>query len=206
MSQGNLSMRLMTVLQKLSELFSARRAPAGYRPGVTLEHLRRNLGLARFESSAPALATVVTDDGGLQLEIVERTESQLLMHLVLTEFVLHVPASTQGTARLELHHGGAIRRSGIHCRQRSGDTPLATRLQAAVEQDPGLYQALMPLDFKRLRIDLQGQQWCVRLEHMGGSEVVNRMPAFRRYIPLDREQRAALLTTLSGLQRVLGNL
>ena len=64
----------------------------------------------------------------------------------------------------------------------------------------------MPLDFKRLRIDLQGRQWCVRLEHMGGSEVVNRMPAFRRYIPLIREQRTVLLATLSGLQRVLATL
>jgi len=206
MSQGNLSTRLTNVLQKLSELFSIRRAPAGYRPGVTLEHLRRNLGLARFELSGPVPATLVSDDGSLHLEVVERTESQLLMHLVMTEFVLRVPASIEGTARLELHHGGAIRRNGIRCRQRGGDTALAARLQAALEQDPALYQALMPLDFKRLRIELQGRQWCVCLEHMGGSEVVNRMPAFRRYIPIGREQRMALLTVLSGLQRVLRNL
>nr|POA14632.1 DUF3156 domain-containing protein [Pseudomonas sp. MPBD7-1] len=187
-------------------MFSSQRAPAGYRPGVTLEHLRRNLALARFEVAGPAMATVVTDDGSLHLEIIERTESQLLMHLVMTEFVLRVPASREGTACLELHHGGALRRSGIRCRQRDGRSDLATRLQAAVETDPALYQALMPLDFKRLRIDLQGRQWCVRLEHMGGSEVVNRMPGFRRYIPLSREQRGALLAALSGLQRVLATL
>lgn len=206
MSLGNLPASLSTVLQKLSELFSAHRAPSGYRPGVTLEHLRRNLGLARFETAGPASAIAVTDDGRLQLEIVERTESQLLMHLVMTEFVLRVPASREGTACLELHHGGAVRRSGIRCRQRGGDSGLATRLKAAVENDLALYQALMPLDFKRLRIDLQGRQWWVRLEHMGGSEVVNRMPAFRRYIPLSREQRSALLAVLSGLQRVLETL
>jgi hypothetical protein len=79
-------------------------------------------------------------------------------------------------------------------------------LKTAIEGDPALYQALMPLDFKRLRIDLQDHQWCVRLEHMGGSEVVNRMPAFRRYIALSREQRIALWAVLSGLQRVLGTL
>lgn len=206
MSQGNLRASLSTLLQKLSELFSAQRAPAGYRPGATLEHLRRNLALARFEVAGPATATAATNDGSLQLEIVERTESQLLMHLVMTEFVLRAPASREGTARLELHHGGAVRRSGIRCRQRDGSSDLAARLQAAVEQDLVLYQALMPLDFKRLRIDLQGRQWCVRLEHMGGSEVVNRMPAFRRYIPLSREQRTVLLATLSGLQRVLATL
>ena len=206
MSQGNLRASLSTLLQKLSELFSAQRAPAGYRPGATLEHLRRNLALARFEVVGPATATAATDDGSLQLEIVERTESQLLMHLVMTEFVLRVPATQEGTARLELHHSGAVRRSGIRCRQRDGRSDLAARLQVAVEQDLVLYQALMPLDFKRLRIDLQGRQWCVRLEHMGGSEVVNRMPAFRRYIPLSREQRTVLLATLSGLQRVLATL
>ncbi|WP_335944719.1 DUF3156 family protein [Pseudomonas sp. G166] len=206
MSRGNLSANLSNLRQKLSELFSVQRAPSGYRPGVTLELLRRNLGLARFEVSGPAAATVVTDDGSLQLEVVERTESQLLMHLVMTEFVLRVPASREGTARLELHHSGAVRRRGIACRQRGGDGELAGRLRTAIEHDSVLYQALMPLDFKRLRIDLQGRQWCVRLEHMGGSEVVNRMPAFRRYIPLSREQRTALLAALSGLQRVLGTL
>ena len=205
MSQGNLPASLSTVLQRLSERLRAHRAPAGYRPGVTLEHVRRNLGLAHFVWSGPTTATVASDDGRLQLEIVERTESQWLMHLVMTEFVLRVPASMEGTARLELHHGGAVRRKGLRCRQRGADQALAARLQAAVTHDQGLYQALMPLDFKRLRIDLHERQWCVRLEHMGGSEVVNRMPAFRRYIALGGEQRAALLASLSGLQRVLAS-
>jgi len=206
MNLGNLPMCLSTVLQKLSELFSAQRAPAGYRPGVTLELLRRNLGLAGFELTGPATATVIVDDGDLQLEVAERTESQLLMHLVLTEFMMRVPASREGTARLQLHHGGAVRRRGIRCRQRGGGSELPALLQAAVEQDLALYEALMPLDFKRLDIELQGRQWCVRLEHMGGSEVVNRMPAFRRYIALNREQRMGLLAVLSGLQRVLQTL
>lgn len=203
MSRGTLTTGISTMLQKLSELFSARRAPAGYRPGVTLEHLRRNLGLASFEQTEPTAARASLDDGSLQLEIVERTESQLLMHLVMTEFVIQVPASREGTASFELHHSGAVRRTGIRCRQRSGDAALLTRLQAGLQEDRALHQALMPLDFKRLRIDLQGHQWCVRLEHMGGSEVVNRMPAFRRYIALSRDQRTWLLDTLTGLQRLL---
>ncbi|SEN99786.1 Protein of unknown function [Pseudomonas sp. NFACC39-1] len=203
MSQDTLTTGISTMLQKLSELFSPRRAPAGYRPGVTLEHLRRNLGLASFEQTAPTAARVSLDDGGLQLEIVERTESQLLMHLVMTEFVLRVPATREGVASFELHHTGSVRRTGIRCRQRVGDAALLAGLQAGLEADSGLQQALMPLDFKRLRIDLQARQWCLRLEHMGGSEVVNRMPAFRRYIALNREQRDWLLGALSGLQRVL---
>ncbi|MCU1736865.1 MULTISPECIES: DUF3156 family protein [Pseudomonas] len=194
------------MLQKLSELFSARRAPAGYRPGVTLEHLRRNLGLASFDQTGPTAAQVSLDVDGLQVEIVERTESQLLMHLVMTEFVIRVPASRAGMATFELHHTGAVRRTGIRCRQRVGDTALLAELQARLQADGALYQALMPLDFKRLRIGLQGQQWCVRLEHMGGSEVINRMPAFRRYIALSGEQRNSLFDTLAGFQRILRNL
>lgn len=191
------------MLQKLSELFSAGRAPAGYRPGVTLEYLRRNLGLASFQQTGPSAARFDVDDEGLQLEVLERTEAQLLMHLVMTEFTLRVPASREGTARFELHHTGAIRRQGIRCRQRAGDPALLGMLQAGLEKNGALYQALMPLDFKRLRVDLQDRQWCVRLEHMGASEVVNRMPAFRRYIPLSLDQRTWLLDAMRHWQRLL---
>jgi hypothetical protein len=194
------------MLQKLSELFSAQRTPAGYRPGVTLEHVRRNLGLVRFEQTGPTAARATLDDESLHLEIVERTESQLLMHLVMTEFVIRVPASRAGIASIELHHTGAVRRTGIRCRQRGGDSALLAEVQAGLQADSALYQALMPLDFKRLRIELQGHQWCVRLEHMGGSEVVNRMPALRRYIALSRDQRTGLLDALSGFQRLLRTL
>ncbi|WP_026145368.1 DUF3156 family protein [Pseudomonas asplenii] len=193
------------MLQKLSELFGAGRAPTGYRPGVTLEHLRRNLGVAGFEQNGPTSARIALGDD-LQLEVVERTESQLFMHLVMTEFVLRVPALREGTASFELHHGGAVRRTGIRCRQRSGERSLLAGLEAGLQDDGALYQALMPLDFKHLRIDLQERQWCVRLEHMGGSEVVNRMPAFRRYIALGREQRDSLFQALAELQRLLRSL
>ncbi|KPA89300.1 Protein of unknown function (DUF3156) [Pseudomonas asplenii] len=205
MNRGTRTTATPTMLQKLSELFGANRAPTGYRPGVTLEHLRRNLAVAGFAQSGPSSAQITLDDG-LQLEVVERTESQLFMHLVMTEFVLRVPALSEGTARFDLHHGGAIRRTAVRCRQRSGEHSLLVALEAGLQPGSALYQALMPLDFKRLRIDLAQGQWCVRLEHMGGSEVVNRMPAFRRYIALSREQRASLFAALAGLQRLLRTL
>ncbi|WP_248731888.1 DUF3156 family protein [Pseudomonas sp. MWU13-2517] len=187
-------MVIATLRQKLFELLRADRPPTGYRPGVTLAHLRRNLGLATLQVN------------GFAFEIVERTESQLLMHLVMTEFLLQVPASAGGTGRFEVHHGGAIRRNGIRVRCRSGNPALGRELQARLQADDVLLQALMPLDFKRLRFELQDRQWSVRLEHMGGSEVVNRMPAFRRYIALSPVQREHLLATLAGLQRVLSTL
>lgn len=206
MSLATLTTAISTMLQKLSELFTAQRAPAGYRPGVTLEYLRRNLGLKSFTSTGPAKALLFLEDIGLHVEIGERTESQLLMHLVMTEFMIKVPASAQGHAHFDLHHSGAIRRAGLTCRQRTGDPALRDRLQTRLQEDKGLHQSLMRLDFKRLQIDLNGHEWRVRLEHMGGSEVVNRMPAFRRYIALSGEQREGLLSVLTGFQRVLGGL
>ncbi|CRM33095.1 hypothetical protein [Pseudomonas sp. 22 E 5] len=206
MSLATFTTSLSSMLQKLSELFSAQRAPAGYRPGVTLEYLRRNLGLASFTSTGPASAVFSLDASGLEVTIVERTEAQLLMHLVMTEFRIQLPASQQGSARWDLHHRGSIRRTGLACRQRAGEATLLARLEAALAGDASLHEALMALDFKHLRIELQAQQWRVRLEHMGGSEVVNRMPAFRRYIALSPAQRASLFTVLAGLQRVLSGL
>ena len=115
-------------------------APRRVSTGVTLAHLRRDLGLATLEVD------------GVAFEIVERTESQLLMHLVLTECVLRVPAAAGGAGSFEVHHGGAIRRSGIHVRRRAGNQALGRELQARLQADSALFQALMPLDFKRLRI------------------------------------------------------
>jgi hypothetical protein len=206
MSLASITTVISTVLQKLSELFSARRAPAGYRPGVTLEYLRRNLGRASFTSTGPAKAVLFLEEIDLQVEIVERTESQLLMHLVMTEFMIKVPALEEGNARLDLHHSGSIRRTGLTCKQRSGEPAVLARVQACLQEDEALHQSLMQLDFKRLRIDLNGHAWHVRLEHMGGSEVVNRMPAFRRYIALSGEQQEELLRVLAGFQRVLSGL
>lgn len=203
MSLATLTTAISSRLQNLSEVFSARRAPAGYRPGVTLEYLRRNLGLASFTSTGPASGVFFLEQGGLAVDVVERTEAQLLMHLVMTQFTLTVPASEEGVARFELHHSGSIRRTGLTYRQRSGEPLLLARLKARIEDDQALQPLLMRLDFKSLHIDLHGQQWHLRLEHMGGSEVVNRMPAFRRYIALSVEQRAALLSVLGGFERVL---
>ncbi|WP_425928390.1 DUF3156 family protein [Pseudomonas sp. NyZ201] len=178
------------------------RAPSGYRPGVTLEHLRRNLGLAGCQVLEPGRACFSLADA-VAFEVRERTESQLLMHIVVCEFRLQCSAASEGSATLELHHTGAIRRSGLGWKQKGGEAGLMETLRQRLEQDRTLYQALMPLDFKRLRLERAEGQWTVVLEHMGGSEVVNRMPAFRRYIRVDSQQRELLLTALIGFKRLL---
>ncbi len=175
------------------------RTPAGYRPGATLARLRHNLGLTDLQS----VASFTYREDGPRIEVRERTESHLLMHLVMCEFILCVPAHGQGRLRAELHHTGALRRSGVACRRRGGDQAMFERLDARLA---AVHAILMPLDFKRLTIDCQDGQWQVTLEHMGASEVVNRMPALRRYIPLDAEQRKHLWRAFDALQLMLRDL
>ncbi|WP_277962567.1 DUF3156 family protein [Pseudomonas sp. RIT-To-2] len=175
------------------------RTPSGYRPGVTLEHVRRNLGLE-------ALGGAFTTADGLRVEVAERVESQWLMHLVMTEFSVRAPASRQSALSLEMRHIGAWRRTGVACARLRGESGWAQRVRQALEQDAALRAALMPLDFKRLRVQAQGGQWCVTLEHMGASEVVNQVPAFRRYIRLDERQRPLLLAALTHLHRCVSTL
>ncbi|WP_259767086.1 DUF3156 family protein, partial [Pseudomonas protegens] len=64
-------------------------------------------------------------------------------------------------------------------------------------------ERLLPLDFKHLELWRDEQGWQVRLEHFGASEVVNRLPGFRRYIRLSAQQRAALLGSFTELYKLL---
>lgn len=195
---------LPVLLSRLFDGLTAERDPSGYCPGVTLEYLRRNLGISDWQVIEPRTARLSVP--GLSCEVRERTESQLLMHLVMSEFVLRVPGQTQCSGRYDMHHTGSIRRTGLRCRHRGGDDSALPALRRALALDEALRAALMPLDFKRLRLEVAEGLWIVRLEHMGGSEVVNRMPAFRRYISITVEQKTALFSALIALQRVLGQL
>lgn len=196
----------ITVLRSLSDRFIRQRQPSGYRPGETLAHVRRNFGGLSFEALEPTRGRFGTADG-LCFEAQERTHSELLMHLVLTDFVLQVPSREVGALQIELRHTGAVRRTGLTCKRRAGEAAALAALEAALLHDQPLRAALMPLDFKRLVIGRgEAGGWTVSLEHMGASEVVNRMPSFRRYIRLDDRQRDGLLQSLSALQRILQTL
>lgn len=192
------------MLQKLSDLFGKQRLPSGYRSGATLELVRRNLGGLPFEVlEGGARGRFSVPASGLSFEVVERTQSELLMHLVLTDFVLRVPSPGKAPARIEIRHSGALTRTGLVCKQRQGEADELATVQAALLGDEVLRQALMPLDFKRLSIARDADGWQVNLEHMAASEVVNRMPNFRRYIRLNDSQRDCLIAALTALQRIL---
>ncbi|TLP65506.1 MULTISPECIES: DUF3156 family protein [Pseudomonas] len=192
------------MIRRLRERLLAPRAPAGYRPGVTLGHLARNLGPLPMLRREAAVGTLQAQ--GWSAEVRECVEAHLLMHVVSCEFRVQVPALQQGDVRLVLRHTGAIRRTGVSCVRRGGDAQRFTQVREALLGDAALLAALMPLDFKRLTLECRDGQWSLALEHMGGSEVVNRMPAFRRYIQISPSQREHLLASLGlfseRLQRI----
>ncbi|WP_256657872.1 DUF3156 family protein [Pseudomonas sp. 2FG] len=191
------------MFRSLSEFFSRQRPPSGYRPGVTLGHLRRDLAPLVFEPLEGGRAHVSTPDGGLGFDVRELPQSQFLMHIVATEFSFHAPGLSPGAAKIDLRHTGTIRRQGIACRLRSGEGVELASLIGRLQGDAELLTALMPLDFRRLQLERGEAGWTVRLEHIGASEVVNRMPSFRRYIRLTAEQRAHLLKAFSELRAIL---
>lgn len=192
------------MLQRLSELFGKQRLPAGYRPGATLEQVRRNFAGLPFEAlegGARGRFSVAAAD--LTFEVAERTHSELLMHLVLTDFLLQVPTLGSGLVAVDIRHSGALTRTGLVCRRRQGEGAELAAVEQRLLGDQALCRALMPLDFKRLSIARLGEHWQVSLEHIGASEVVNRVPSFRRYIRLGDEQRDCLIAALVALQRIL---
>ena len=68
----------------------------------------------------------------LSLEVRERVQAHLFMHIVSTEFSLFV-AAPGAAGQLELRHAGCLRRRGILCKVRSGSglEPLREALQGA---------------------------------------------------------------------------
>lgn len=189
--------------QNLSEFWH--RPPAGYRPGATLNQLRRDLPGLDWAPQAPGLAHVTWAEADLDFEVQELPQAQFLMHLVVCEFRLRVPALPGPQARIDIRHTGAIRRQGVAAALKQGVKAQWAGLLQQLQSDPQLLAALLPLDFKRLQLQRDAQGWRVCLEHFGASEVVNRLPGFRRYIRLSNEQRAALLAAFARLQALLSD-
>ncbi|NIE75138.1 DUF3156 family protein [Pantoea sp. Ap-967] len=194
------------MIRHLREHLLAPRALAGYRPGVTLGHLLRNLGSLQVQQQGSTTAELRDPAQGWCAELRECVQAHLLMHVVTCEVSLRVPALQQGAMRLELRHTGALRRTGVTAVYRSGDKACFAQVREQLLADAPLLAALMPLDFKRLTLECSHGQWRLVLEHMGGSEVVNRMPAFRRYIQVSPPQRGHLLACLARFSQLLPHL
>ncbi|AZC24626.1 DUF3156 family protein [Pseudomonas sessilinigenes] len=195
-------MNLSSWRQNLFEFWH--RPPSGYRPGLTLNQLRRDLAGLEFDGQGMARGTFRCLQRGLAFEVAECPQAQFLMHIVACQWSMRVPCAGPGQARITLRHTGAIRRQGVAARLQVGDSADWAPLLQRLCRDRQLLEVLLPLDFKRLELCRDERGWQVTLEHFGASEVVNRLPGMRRYIRLNTEQREALLGSFSHLQRLLG--
>ena len=179
--------------------------PPGFRPGVTLEHALAELpaGLAVATTGASS-AILRTTDGGLECAVRERVERHFLMHIVALEFEMNVPAAALPGGRIEVRNTGILFRTGIACTVPGKQRTALQAVTERIEADQALHRALMNLNFRHCTLVGSAEGWSVRLEPYGASEVVNRRPAFRRYIRLGREQADALVTALGAFSRILG--
>ncbi len=178
--------------------------PAGYAAGATLRRIQAELQRRLTTVSTEGTRALLEGNGGrFRCAVEERVESHFMMHIVTAEFALHVPAAVAPGAKLNLNNSGLLRKRGIRCRTSRRWQEELKQLCAALEQDAAVSAALTGLNFRNCQIEAIETGWSIRLEPYGGSEVVNRLPAFRRYIRLGPEQVDCLVLALHALSRVL---
>jgi hypothetical protein len=175
------------------------RLPANYRPGALLARLGADLGTCERRVLEATAAEFSSAPLGLTFEVRERVETHFLMHIVVAQFVFAIPGAGAGSERIRIRHRGALMRTGVEFIATDGACAVIPHLQA----DQNLSAALIPLDFTHCELTRDGSGWRMHLQHYGASEVVGRVPALRRYVPLVPEQRTALLASFAATQRVL---
>lgn len=191
------------LLKSFGGLFD--RAPAGYAPGATLGRMLAQArgSLAVVAMQPPAGALLATPDGSLQFEVRERVERHFLMHIVALEFTLKVPTNSLPGARIGVGNAGFWTSSGVSFRVPSGQREALKPVTERLAGDRELVGALLGFDFRRCQLTGTAEGWTVGIEPFAASEVVNRMPSFRRYIRLVREQADALVAALQAFERIL---
>lgn len=181
-------------------------APPGFRPGHTLasalDDLRNGF---RFLEVNGGEAVLQAREGGLIIRAIERLERHFQMHLVSLDMTLAVAGRVAAGTCIAVRNTGLLRRTGITCAVSTKDRGKVTQLVRQLIADPALKEALMELDFRRCILESTEQGWLVTIEPYGASEVVNRMPSFRRYIRLDTGQVHALKGAFTALQRILAD-
>jgi hypothetical protein len=141
-------------------------------------------GAARFSTAA------------LTFDVREIVDRHFLMHTVIAQFEFLIAAPGPASSRIRVRHRGALRRQGIEFEGNGHEV-------TALQRDGDLAAALMPLDFTRCAILGAPSGWRIELQHYGASEVVGRIPALSRYVPLIASQRESMLAAFRGFARVL---
>ncbi|HEM7874861.1 DUF3156 family protein [Burkholderia contaminans] len=178
--------------------------PPGHRPGAIAARVLADLRAEREADGAAGLTARLPN--GVRVTIGERVERQFLMHTVSVKVAATAcgPA-VQGSARVR--QTGWLRSTGIDAVAVPGCDPGFVDAVAALVAEPSLADALRPLHLTDCTIDARDGRWTLAIVPFGGSEVVNRMPSFRRYVRLTGEQAAALsaacLAFETALRRIL---
>ncbi len=178
--------------------------PPGHRPGAIAARVLADLGAVRDADGGGSLTARLPN--GVRVGIDERVDRQFLMHTVSVT----VAATARGPAvqgRARVTQIGWLRRTGIDAIAEPGCDPGFVDTVAALVAEPSLADALRPLHLTDCAIDARDGRWTLAIVPFGGSEVVNRMPSFRRYVRLTGEQAAALsaacLAFETALRRIL---
>jgi hypothetical protein len=153
--------------------------------------VRRSEGTAEF----------VPEEGGPVLEVSERVERRFLGRTVIARFRTVVPARDWGPGRASVIHTGRLRRQGIEVRDEYGSDE-AAELVETLGNDAEFVRSATQLDFTRFELSLDGEVCIADVELMGASLVAIAFPPIRSYVRLHRDQREALIGTLTALERV----
>ncbi|OXI30386.1 hypothetical protein CFB89_24750 [Burkholderia sp. AU16741] len=178
-------------------------SPPGHRPGAIAARVLADLRAVRDADDAGGVGGVTARlPNGVRVSVDECVERQFLMHTVnvMVTVAADGPAA-QGGARVR--QTGWLRRTGIDAALVSGCDPVFVDTLAALLAEPALADALRPLHLTDCAIGARDGRWTLAIVPFGGSEVVNRMPSFRRYVRLIDEQAAALSAACLAFETVL---
>jgi hypothetical protein len=177
------------------------RPPPGHRPGAIAARVLADLGAVR-DANGAAADTMARLPNGVRVRADERVERQFLMHTVSVRVMVaaHGPAA-EGRARVL--QTGWLRRTGVAAEPERRCDPGFARAVAALVAQPSLADALRPLHLSDCTIAARDGRWTFAVVPFGGSEVVNRMPSFRRYVRLTGEQAAALSAACLAFETAL---
>ncbi|WP_333990764.1 DUF3156 family protein [Burkholderia orbicola] len=182
--------------------------PPGHRPGAIAARVLADLRAVRDDDGAGGVGGATARlPNGVCVRVDERVERQFLMHTVSVKVTVAAngPAA-QGSARVR--QTGWLRRTGIAAVLTPGCDPAFIDTLAALLVDPALTDALRPLHLTDCVIDAhdgdaRDDRWTLAIVPFGGSEVVNRMPSFRRYVRLIDEQATALSAACLAFETAL---
>lgn len=179
--------------------------PPGHRPGAIAARVLADLGAVRDAHDATGAATgdaAARLPNGVRMSVDERVDRQFLMHTVSVQ-VSVTARGPAGQGRARVLQTGWLRRTGIAAEPAPECDPGFVRTVAALVAEPSLADALRPLHLTDCTIAARDGRWTLAVVPFGGSEVVNRMPSFRRYVRLTGEQAAALSAACLAFETAL---